>query len=311
MEIREPIRTSIRRLHRDRSGATLTEFVIVLPVFLILFAGIMKMTLLQSSTVQVKMAATGQLWERALSVQKNETAANRTVPNSPSDGAGRSTGIISDSDVTRTFSDEMDREMNDGLQNDGLTGRAHAAVSEDQFGEAIVDRADLRDLPPSTGPQPEPSARDVVIRGGTDAPNYTTRSGTGQQQIWTEALVDDTSADSEPPNGPPPVDNLNVATDSDPSVPAFAAGIRYGLVRSDKHVEQSVIDRLPTYSSVDELRTGYHTLVAPTPIRDVSGSGSSEPPQFRPTGMARRFMEKYPNELSEIRGIEQFNRYAP
>lgn len=278
----------------DESGATLTEFVIVLPVFILIFAGIMKVTLLQSSTVQLKMAATEELWERASEVQRGTRAPDDHTQ--PGAAGPASRNIVNRSQVENDFSDDADRSMAVGTLQNGLTGRADAALDTPYGRTDIRTQARLQDLPPSTGSSPAPDVDNIVRRRNAGI-NYSASP-------WTERLVDGTSNARRPPNAPPPVGDMNISPQGDQSVPAFAAGIRYGLVTSDERVKQSVIDALPGYSTRDQLRAGYDTLVAPVPI-------TTGPERFRPVGMSRRFMERHPGQLSELLGIEMSSNYLP
>ena len=69
----------LRRLLRDQSGTSITEFVIVLPVFLLIFAGIGRMYALQSTSTAIQLRATHTMWTRALEAQRQESTSSLSV----------------------------------------------------------------------------------------------------------------------------------------------------------------------------------------------------------------------------------------
>jgi hypothetical protein len=52
----------LRRLHRDQRGTTLTEFVIILPVFIMVFAGILQLRKVGNVAVDHQVRANEKLW---------------------------------------------------------------------------------------------------------------------------------------------------------------------------------------------------------------------------------------------------------
>ncbi len=75
-----------RRLDRDEKGSALTEFVIGLPVYIILFIGILNLHQLEHGAVLVKAQAHSDMWEKAIEMQ------TQLMPDwdmQPAIGAGR------------------------------------------------------------------------------------------------------------------------------------------------------------------------------------------------------------------------------
>ena len=78
-------------LHHDEEGTTITEFVLLLPVFITIFAGMLNLSRLQHNSVEAHVSASKRLWDQAIPVQKdeetngftNKTAALKTSRNAP------------------------------------------------------------------------------------------------------------------------------------------------------------------------------------------------------------------------------------
>lgn len=66
----------LRQLGRDESGAALTEFVMVLPVFLMIFAGIGYLGSFERASTKTWGAAYRDTWRQAIPVQKGEGAGH-------------------------------------------------------------------------------------------------------------------------------------------------------------------------------------------------------------------------------------------
>ncbi len=58
----------LSRFHRDERGTTLTEFVITLPLFIIIFAGVGTLTRMEKESVRTKLMAVRATWDEAMPV---------------------------------------------------------------------------------------------------------------------------------------------------------------------------------------------------------------------------------------------------
>lgn len=68
-------------LHKDEGGTSLTEFVICLPVFIIIFMGIWDLSYMSRDGVRVKTQAAKATWEAAMTPQR-KTGLNQLIPDS-------------------------------------------------------------------------------------------------------------------------------------------------------------------------------------------------------------------------------------
>jgi Flp pilus assembly pilin Flp len=62
------------RFNKDEEGTALTEFVLVLPVFIVIFIGMGDMYKMQNASVSIQINATKRMWTEAIPVQKTATA---------------------------------------------------------------------------------------------------------------------------------------------------------------------------------------------------------------------------------------------
>ena len=285
----------LRGFDEADGGATLTEFVIVLPVFLILFAAIMRLTLLQSTTVQLKMAATNDVWRQAMNLQHgNGRPADHTERNSAQQTF---TDSISASNRSRSFSDGLERDKARGLRRHGTLGEAGAALN--QGATTVESQADMTF--PRTTPQVDQRTRNVVLRPGV---RYANQSGPTGDTL-TRQLVDDgtaTSAQAQTPPRPMNSGPINVNIPSSGTIASYATGARYGLVQpTPVTAPTSAVQKLP-FIGPNDLRAGYNTLAAPNPILQGQGP-SGDPEVFRPIGTIRQFMESH-RTFRNIMGIQ-------
>lgn len=70
----------MRTLHRDEDGTSLTEFVICLPVFIIIFMGIWDLSYMSRDSVRVKTSAAKLTWQAAMEPAR-VTGFNQLMPN--------------------------------------------------------------------------------------------------------------------------------------------------------------------------------------------------------------------------------------
>lgn len=62
----------LRGFDRDQRGTSLTEFVITLPVFIIIFAGVGSLTRMEKESVRTKLAAVRATWNEAIPVHNTK-----------------------------------------------------------------------------------------------------------------------------------------------------------------------------------------------------------------------------------------------
>ncbi len=287
--LREQARAGLRGLHRAERGATLTEFIITLPVFLLIFSAIMRMTTLQTTTVQLKAKASQDLWNQAMRVQRHWAPPRHR---NPRDASQHSETKMTNSDVDRDFSDDLDRAKFAGLEpsgtmTGGTVGESGAAL-QDVSGD-LGGTADYQ-LPGSVN-GPTTNTGNVIRRQGRD---YAT--GQSASEMYTAQLVGEQSTANGPRTAPPPLNAMHLGNPGNRETnAAFVAGVRYGLV--EVHDDASgLLGRVP-FVNGQNITVGYDTLVAPKALQP--GFADEE---YRPVGMARRFMSEY--DYNDFVGIE-------
>ena len=277
----------LARFDDDESGATLTEFVVVLPVFLILFAGILKMTKIQSTTVQLEMAATGQLWYRAREVQQGTTSVDGSPRGQTGASGTRSDAIVGKRTGTATFSDDMDNALGKagGLRDNGTLGESAAALRSGNAGgvegSAQYDTTNF-------GPG---------VSGARSTENAYRRPGRTYRSPVTDDLVYDTGSMSPPPQANTPLGNMNISPSNSETTAAHAAGIRYGLVHSYKEAPAAALKGTPL--GAGDLAAGYDVLVAPAHLSKESDRDRER----RLVGNVRRSMASY-RAYDELLGLQ-------
>ncbi|MEC9396124.1 MAG: TadE family protein [Myxococcota bacterium] len=65
-------------LHHDEEGTTITEFVLLLPVFITIFAGMLNLSRLQHNSVEAHVSASKMIWDQAIPVQKDDVSSGYT-----------------------------------------------------------------------------------------------------------------------------------------------------------------------------------------------------------------------------------------
>lgn len=218
------------RLHRDQKGTSLTEFVICLPVFLIIFTGVVNLNKLQDKSVLIKVQATHELWSNAIPVQKSNIS-DRMLP---SVQGAKAAGHIG-SRFRYPISDTVGIAGGAGL---GLTGH---------FGESYA-----MTIPVNAAANIFTSDMELEPTGG---PVYNDRE-------LTRDLVDDGTIKSLP-SGSGPLSYLNMLITISGARPAIAAGIRYGLASGEAQHTVSIV------GTSHQLSTGYDVLVAPRPTAEA------------------------------------------
>lgn len=119
------------RAHRDERGTALTEFIILLPIFVLIFAGITHLAKLNTAAIRVGGEAYSQMWKKAKDVQTDDpgihvspSPAGRTV----STNAGIYRGLQEEPGMQQIVRRET-TSHGDGLSSNGHMGESFARVS--------------------------------------------------------------------------------------------------------------------------------------------------------------------------------------
>jgi|GEM_PF-4713514 len=72
--IKAALSTPLRGFHADRSGATMTEFIITLPIFIMIFAGVANLSRLNKAVVRTSGVAYSQMWDKTIKVQEGKSS---------------------------------------------------------------------------------------------------------------------------------------------------------------------------------------------------------------------------------------------
>lgn len=115
---------------RDDSGATMTEFIITLPVFIMVFAGIANLTRLNRAVMTTNALAYEEMWDRALKVQ---LVAPGTHTSARHGGSGVKANMNvyhgkQPDDVVQQIVRRETNDMGSGLAEKGTLGESRARV---------------------------------------------------------------------------------------------------------------------------------------------------------------------------------------
>ncbi len=125
-----PGRALLERMLRDERGSTLTEFIILLPIFVMVFAGIVNLFRLNQTTVRVAGRAYSKMWDEAIKVQKSSAGLHSSAQLAGSD-------IHAHMATYHGLQDKMGRQQivrhetnsqADGLSSHGTMGESFARV---------------------------------------------------------------------------------------------------------------------------------------------------------------------------------------
>lgn len=218
------------RFHRDQRGTSLTEFVICLPIFILIFVGVVNLNKLQDKSMYIKLQATNRLWTNAIPVQKSKVNLHML----PVAGGGKATAEIA-SHIKDPLSDTIGMASTVGLAATGHFGESYALVKPiDMMADVFT------------------SSMNLEMRGD---PVYN-----GQE--LARDLLDDGLIKSLP-SGSGPLAAFNAFITASGARPAIAAGIRYGLAAG--HADADVTFAGQSY----QLSTVYDVLVAPKPTSEM------------------------------------------
>lgn len=272
--VRRSLHRAIARLAGDQQGVALTEFVVCLPVFLLIFVGVVNLNKLQAEGMAVKMRATNNLWTEAIPVQKS-TFGPRMLPSVQGGLAAAHIG----SHFRYPLADTVGIASAGGLAGFGHFGESYALV------KPVDMMANIWFSPPSFN---------LWNLFELDPPNHDHQltwkgSNVYNNQKYARDLVDDSTVKSLPP-APGLLGFANAALTVSGARPAIAAGVRYGLAVGEDQNTVSFAGQ--NYS----LSAGYDVLVAPKPTSELMT-----------TGVTRLGIQSY-KQLNWVLGIERSNK---
>lgn len=222
------------QLHRDEKGTTITEFVSTLPIFILIFGGMLHLAKLERESFRIKAKAAKATWEASMDV-----AEGGIVPNfdhqSPVLAGANSLSILSNQDTSlATFYDMRGRL---GLMSSGPRGEMRGSVR-------ILSLT--KPNAPSTSKQP----------------NYTTIKNQHARR-----LLEERNSRSVTTSNGLSVYSLASTLSRIPLVenPTFSAGMRYGMVEGE-HQETVTIGGI-NY----DMGQRYNMMVSPVPSDGLVG----------------------------------------
>lgn len=267
----------LRAFHRDEKGTTITEFVVVLPVFVLIFGATLALSRLQHTGIETQITASSQMWTSAIAVQTDtntiidpnlgnaqlgaieaQNVLNMRNPSPKTDGAKNfmvsrwqaveSNGHMGDAQaMLQGIQTHMPANM--GLDQYNKLYTAHTRYNEQQLAlsDSVGDlfdptqqRAAFNLLNDAPGAAAMPNAIPDQLN---PAPYILLDSSTDEGTIYTSALTSGSS-------------RLSLST-----------GIRYGIAHSN--VTRPVLHSM--LPSGIELSAGFDTLLAPRPALDATG----------------------------------------
>lgn len=264
-----------RRLHLDERGTTITEFVIVLPVFVLIFSATLALSRMQHTGIEVQIRASSDMWEQAIAIQTDTALDSTSSHMMPAQGSAEARVLLDSLDPDSPARDASSHIMMSNRwaqsESNGHMGEAKAMVDPiqaympDNFGldaysklqqahsryndVAMVESHD------SVGDLFDPVSKHAAFHLLNDASSMQALPTSNIQQPWNGSglypLLDSTT-----PEG---TIYSNVAGMMGSSRMALATGLRYGTVRGID--EQEVIH--PMFPSSPMLSAGFDTLIAP------------------------------------------------
>jgi hypothetical protein len=284
-----------RWFNRNESGATMTEFVIMLPIFVLIFNGVMILGEYTRKGSEPPVHAYKATFGKVIDFQKSAFAVGWSMQSTAGGGyAGdqlAGTGWVSDASPVHNRSTAVNVAANAAeastyglLVTDGHMGESFARTSAPGL---------AMDINGCEGIEP-PASNDCYQLNGNGPDERLTRDITdlvGGSE-YAEALLDD-SIEFSGFSGNSFLDVLNDSLDILGARPALAAGIRYGTV-SGRHEQSFEFGGLSK-----EMNAYYSSLIPP------STTGGSQGPRvdaLRATAVTRLTMESH-DHYSELPGI--------
>ncbi len=123
MTLSAPIRRLLARFHRDEGGTSMTEFVIVLPVFLTIFVGIVELNKFEVGASRAQIMAAKQVWVENKKIQQQGNFSFDFTHQAPMIAAADAMGKAGGG-MAGTFEMLKDARM----LSDGAAGEARGAT---------------------------------------------------------------------------------------------------------------------------------------------------------------------------------------
>ncbi len=259
----------LSRLHRDEQGATITEFVIVLPVFVLIFSFTLALSRMQHTGIQVQIEASKAMWTEAIEIQTDTDPMPDTTYTSAQAGGQNAEIKLG----TRTQPSPVQALMTQRWQQaqaDGHMGEAQAMVNPiqnymptnfglDAYSKLHSAHSRYQETPMaltnSVGNLFDPNSKRAAFNLLNDSSSMSALPTSGISQPSPMAglypLLDSTTPEGTIYN--------QAAGMIGSSRLAIATGTRYGVAQgiSDAPVTHPLIPGSPT------LKAGFETLIAP------------------------------------------------
>ncbi|MBA2663132.1 MAG: pilus assembly protein [Bradymonadaceae bacterium] len=259
------------RFHRGESGATLTEFVMTLPIFILIFMGMMQLGQFESMAGKAWGNAYKDTWARALPItQAQDMAVDFSdLTQIHANAQSASVAALHQMSSHRPHNDhdliKLEVTLAEATTYGGLGVNGH-------WGESFQ--------------RTRPANNYMRFRhvDGLVANNPNQILG---NSAYARALLDDAGGalPIQPGGGSGPMASLNSIINGQGLRPVIGAGIRYGTVNGTKEVDHTVMGRTVS------MRAHFNTLVGPQPTSD-----------HVTMAVTRTAMERY-NPYSEMLGI--------
>ncbi len=257
------LRRQLHRLDDDERGTTITEFVLTLPIFIVIFIGIVEIGMMNAHSIVVESRAYRMMWTYAVPITKTPVVPIHMAPASGGATALAEMGMIhTRTGLQEAFVTGAEIGTYGLLTTNGTWGesRARAFIADPffEFGAGLEGRVVLN---PSTS-----------IIGDSD---YV-------KDLYNESI--DFSG-----SGGGALGALNAILSGAGIRPAIAAGARYGMAVGYWQ-DQKTVARITT-----DFRAHFTTLVAPYPM----GGNTNE---LITTAVTRLTMESH-GPYSDLPGI--------
>lgn len=223
------IANTVRDIARNESGSAMTEFVICLPVFVLVFIGINNLTKLEKEGIATKIRGTQAVWREAIPVQKGYDIQHMQPTIA---GAMETAGV---------WGQTSTNYLADGYQTAGAAGLALGGTVGEAYGMTTII--------------------DIFADLGVDPLQQQAGPVVNNSQFVTD-LVDDGLFKPTPP-GSGPLAVLNVILSVAGVKQAVGAGIRYGMA------EGSASGNVNIMGKNFGMQAGYDVLVAPKPTDEL------------------------------------------
>ena len=222
---------AIGRLLADERGTSLTEFVLTLPVFLIIFSGMLQLSRLLHEGVRVKARASKGMWEKALDIHNSGPTSLSFNHKQPQIAAGNAVGEIQNHSSPNGDGWATMKNGPSGLMNNGTEGEARQATN-------ILSNNPGPGVPSPSGSPPDQQPGD-----------------------FPETVLDDSSF-NQVGTGPSSLSPFTASAGLSAMGPnpAVFAGTRYGMVVGEDQNTVNIAGR--SY----DMSAGYDVLVSPEPL---------------------------------------------